>query len=102
MWVGIDRVWSSKECVCCACDPSVHLDVTSIFFMCVYVISSFRSLKAGSQLFTLLVLFLCVIFHTKSLQFLCILPFGILCLFAIRVMFVKILLAVCMLVGIVV
>ena len=19
----IDRVWSSKECVCCACDPSV-------------------------------------------------------------------------------
>ena len=21
----IDRVWSSKESVCCACDPSVHL-----------------------------------------------------------------------------
>ena len=21
------RVWSSKECVCCACDPSVHLSV---------------------------------------------------------------------------
>ena len=23
----IDRVWSSKECVCCACDHSVHLSV---------------------------------------------------------------------------
>ena len=37
-----------------------------------------------------------------SLQLLCILPFGILCLPAIKMMFVKILLAVCMLVGIVV
>ena len=48
----------------------------------------------------------CVILHTmwsgKSLQVMCILPFGILCLSAIRMMFVKILLAVCMLVGIVV
>ena len=38
----------------------------------------------------------------KSLQLLCILPFGILCLSAIRIMFVKIILEVCMLVGIVV
>ena len=30
------------------------------------VISSFRSLKAGSQVFALLVLFLCVILHTMS------------------------------------
>ena len=30
----IDRVWSSKELVCCACDPSVHLDVPSIGFVC--------------------------------------------------------------------
>ena len=30
----IDRVWSSKECVCCACDPSVHLDAPSI---CLFV-----------------------------------------------------------------
>ena len=34
MWVEvlcwIDRVWSSKEC---ACDPSVHLSVTSIGFV---------------------------------------------------------------------
>ena len=67
------------------------------------VISSFRSLRAGSQVFALLVLFLCVFLHTmssgKSLQLLCLLPFGMLCLSAISVMFVKILLAVCMLVG---
>ena len=48
-------------------------------------------------------LFLCVILHTmssgKSLQLLCILPFGMLCLSAIRMMLVKILLAVCILVG---
>ena len=29
----IDCVWSSKECVCFACDPSVHLDVLSIGFV---------------------------------------------------------------------
>ena len=29
----IDRVWSSKECVCCACDPSVHLDVLSMLLL---------------------------------------------------------------------
>ena len=38
----------------------------------------------------------------KSLQLLCILPFGMFCLSAISKMFMKILLAVCMLVGIVV
>ena len=38
----------------------------------------------------------------KSLQLLCILPFGMLCLSAISMMFVKIMLAVCMLVGMVV
>ena len=50
-------------------------------------------------MFTLLMLFLCVILHTmssgKSLQLLCILPFGMLCLSAISMMFVKILLAMC-------
>ena len=45
MWVEVlcwvDRVWSSKECVCCSCDPSVHLDVPSIgfFYVCVYISS---------------------------------------------------------------
>ena len=69
------------------------------------VISSFRSLNAGSQVFALLMLFLCVILHTipsgKSLQLLCISPFGMLCLSA-SMMFVKSMLAVCILVGMVV
>ena len=60
------------------------------------------SLRAGSQVFALLMLFLCVILHSmssgKSLQLLCILPFGMLCLSAISMMFVEILLAVCILV----
>ena len=64
------------------------------------------SLIAGAQVFVLLMKFLCVILHTmwsgKSMQLLCILPFGILCLSAMRIMFVEILLAVCILVGIVV
>ena len=66
------------------------------------VISSFRSLRAGSQGSALLMLFLCVIlpmYSSKSLKLLCILPFGMLCLSAISMMSVKIMLAVCMLVG---
>ena len=60
----IDRVLSSNECVCCVCNPSMSLDVPFTgLFMCVCVcvtevISSFRSLRAGSQVFALLVLFL--------------------------------------------
>ena len=56
-------------------------------------------------MFALLMLFLWVILHTmwsgKSLQFLCILSFGMLSLSAISMMFVNIMLAVCMLVGMV-
>ena len=70
------------------------------------VISSFRSLRSGSHVFALLMLFLCVILHTmssgKSLKLLCIFPIRMVCLSAISMMFVKIMLAVCMLVGIVV
>ena len=33
----IDRVWSSKQCACCSCDPSVHLSVPSIGFAYVFV-----------------------------------------------------------------
>ena len=80
-----------------------------MFYLCFCmseVISSFRSLRAGSQVFALHMLFICVILHTmssgKSLQLLCIFPFGMLCLSAISMMFVKILLSVCMLVGMVV
>ena len=32
----IDHVWSSMECVCSACDPSVHLSVPSIGFVYVF------------------------------------------------------------------
>ena len=57
------------------------------------VTSSFKSLRAGSQVFALLMLFLCVIMHTmwsgKSLHLLCILPFGMLWLSAISMKFVK-------------
>ena len=57
-------------------------------------------------MFAFYMLFVCVILHTmwsgKSVQLLCILPFGMLCLSAISMMFVKIMLAVCMLVGMVV
>ena len=86
----LDRVWSSKKCVCMS-----------------GVISSFRCLRAGSQVFTLLILFPCVILHNmwsgKSMQLLCTYPL-VYCFFssAIRIRFVNILLAVCMLVGIVV
>ena len=31
------HVWSSIECVCCACGPSERLDAHSICFVCVFV-----------------------------------------------------------------
>ena len=69
-------------------------------------ISSFRSLRSRTQVCALLMLFLGVILHTmasgKSRQFLYILPFGMLCLSAISMMFVKIMMAICILVGMVV
>ena len=33
----IDHVWSSKECMCCACDPNERLSAPSICFVCVFV-----------------------------------------------------------------
>ena len=33
----IDHVWSSKQCVCCACDPNERLSAPSICFVCVFV-----------------------------------------------------------------
>ena len=60
------------------------------------VISSFRSLRAKLQVVALLLLCLCVILHTmltgKSMQLLCILPCGVMCLSAISMMYVKIIL----------
>ena len=89
----IDHVWSSKECVCCACDPNEHLSAPSICFVCVFVCRKLSPhLGAGSQVFALLMLFLCVILHTMSsgkiLQLLCILPFGMLCLSAISIIII--------------
>ena len=73
-----------------------------MFFCMSEVFSSFKSLRAGSQVFTLLMLFLCVNLHTmlsgKSLQ----LSFGMLCLSTISIMLVNIMLAVCILMGLVV
>ena len=88
----------------CASKCSFHM-----FCLCFCkseVISPFKSFRAGSQVFALPMLFLWVILHTmwsgKILQLLCILPFGMLCLSAISLMFVNMMLAVCMLVGMVV
>ena len=70
------------------------------------VIFSFTSLRAGSQVFAIRMLFLCVIWYTvwsgKNLQLLCIFPFGVLFFSAISMMFIKFMLAVCMLIGMVV
>ena len=78
-----------------------EINYLSLSYVCLWfcimseVIFSFRSLRTGLQVFAFLMLFLCVILHTmssgKSLQLLCIFPFGMLCLPAIRMMFVKIL-----------
>ena len=66
----IDRVWSSKDCACCACDPSVHLSVPSIGFVCVFVC---RKLSPHLRV--------CVILHTivsgKSLH--CYTSFPLVC-----------------------
>ena len=41
MWVEVlcwlYHVCSSKECECCVCDPSVHINIPSIGFVCVCV-----------------------------------------------------------------
>ena len=56
----IDREWSSKECACCVCDPSVHLGVPSIGFVYAFEcrkLSHLRVLRAGSQVFALMCFF---------------------------------------------
>ena len=53
---------------CRACDPSVHLSVPSIGFVYVFVCRKLsphlRVLRAGAQVYALLMLCLCVILHT--------------------------------------
>ena len=94
---------------------SGECNVVSLYVLCCPVNGSVCLLKQFAislgvfvilLLFALLMLFLCMILHTmssgKRLQLLCIFPFGMLCLSAISRMFVKIMLAVCILVGMVV
>ena len=83
-------------CVLCLRSQCASRCTFHMFCLCscmLEVTSSFKSLRAGSQVFALLMLFLCVILHImwsgKSLQLLYILPFGMLCLSAISMMFVK-------------
>ena len=63
--------------------PVIPVSFVLFVFCMLEVISSFRSLRTGSHVFALLMLFLCVISHTmssgKSLQLLCIFPFCMLC-----------------------
>ena len=67
--------------------------VKQLFFGMSQVFSSFKTLRAGSQVFALFMLFISVILHTmwlaKSMQLICILPLYMLCLSAISMMFVK-------------
>ena len=37
----VDHVWSSKESVCCACDPNERLSARSICFVCVLYVGSY-------------------------------------------------------------
>ena len=71
-------------CVVPVIPMSVLLPYVCLCFCMSEVISSFRSLRAGSHVFAPLMLFLCVILHTmssgKSLQLLCILPVCCACL----------------------
>ena len=54
-----------RVCVCCACDPNEHLSAPSICFVCVFVCQKLSPhLRAGSQVFALPILFICVILHT--------------------------------------
>ena len=75
-----------RMCVLCLltqCASKCSFYIFCLCFCVSEVISSFKSLRAGSQVFALLMLSLCVILHTmwsgKSLQLLCILPIGMLC-----------------------
>ena len=98
-----------RMCVLCLWSQWAYRCSFHMFCLCFCmsdVISSFRSLRNESQVFAFRMVFLCVILHTmssgKSLQLLCIFPFCMLCLSAISMMYVKIMLAVCILVGMVV
>ena len=97
------RVLSSKKYVCCVCDPIVSrcsLLMSDVSVCMRDVISEFNSEIEESLVFCALMLFLCSILCLMccgcSLHVECILPFGMLCLSAWRMMFVKMVFSVCM------
>ena len=62
-------MYDLPNCVCVvSVIPSEHLDALSICLVCVFVCRKLSPhlgvLRAGSQVFALLMLFLCVILHT--------------------------------------
>ena len=87
----LDRLCMVFQRICVLCLGSFYM--FCLCFCMSEVISSFKSLRAGSQVFALLMLFFCMILHTmwsgKNLQLLSILPFGMLCLSAISMMVKK-------------
>ena len=92
-----------RVCVLCLCSQCVSRCSLHMSDLCVCirdVISQFNSEIEGSLAFCALMLFLCSILclmcSGSSLHVECILPFGIMCLSAWRMMFVKIVFAVCM------
>ena len=58
----IDHVWSSIECVCCACGPSERLDAPSICFGCVFVCRKLSPHLEVSELGQRCLLLLCCFF----------------------------------------
>ena len=85
-----------RMCVLCLCSQCAYKCSFHRICLCLCMsefIYSFKSLIAGPQVLALLMLFICVILCTmwsgNSLELLYILPFGILCLSAISLMFVK-------------
>ena len=88
----IDHAWSSKGCMGCVYNPRVHLEAPSICCVCVWRKLS-PHLIVWELGFDLPLVFLCDIWRTmwsgKSMQLLYNLPLCRLCLFAIRMMFVK-------------
>ena len=92
-------------CMLCLC-LSVHLSVPFIRFVYVFICRTLLLMYQFESWITCVCspydYFLHIMWSGSNLQLLYILPFGMLCLSAISMMFVKILLAVCMLVGMVV
>ena len=109
MLYWIDHVWASKRCVCCGCGPSERLDAPSMFVF--VLVCQMLSLHFGVweldhrrlvSLCCFIVWFYILCLRVRACNCSASLPFRRLCLPAISLMFVKIMLAVCILVGMVV